>query len=285
MTRAFAIAVALNIAFVAVEFAYGVMASSVALVADAAHNLGDVAGLGLAWFANTLAKRRPTSTRTYGFGKATILAALANSLLLVLAVGGVAWEAIGRLTAPPQVDAGIVILVAAIGVVVNGLSAALFVHGRDDVNVRGAFLHLAADAGVSLAVVFAGVALWLTGLQWLDPAASLLVSAVILWSVWSLLRDSLHLALDAVPPHIDPKLVQAFLREQSDVTDVHDLHIWAMSAREVAMTAHLVARGDADRAAMLHDIDHALRERFGICHCTIQIEPPDAAHRHCGDPA
>lgn len=283
-TRAFAIAVVLNVAFVAAELVYGVLASSMALVADAAHNVGDVAGLALAWFAASLAKRRPTDTRTYGFGKAGILAALANSILLVLAVGGVAWEAIGRLANPPGVQATTVIAVAALGVVINGVSAALFVHGRDDVNVRGAFLHLAADAAVSFAVVLSGALLLFTGWNWLDPVVSLGVSLVILWGVWSLLRHSLDLALDAVPPHIDTPGVRDFLRSRSGVQDVHDLHIWAMSSTEVALTAHLVAPAEADPNALLHDIDLALRERFGICHCTIQIEPPDAAHSHCAAP-
>jgi cobalt-zinc-cadmium efflux system protein len=284
ITRAFAVALVLNLAFVAAELFYGVLASSMALVADAAHNAGDVAGLGLAWFANSLAKRRPTVSRTYGYGKATILAALANAILLVLAVGGVAWEAIGRLADPPGVQAGTVILVAALGVVVNGVSAALFVHGRDDVNVRGAFMHLAADAAVSFAVVLSGILLLYTGWNWLDPAVSLGVSVVILWGVWSLLRHSLDLALDAVPPHIDTPGVRDFLRTRSGVEDVHDLHIWAMSSTEVALTAHLVAPPEIDRTVLLHDIDHALRERFGICHCTIQIEPPDAKHSHCAAP-
>jgi cobalt-zinc-cadmium efflux system protein len=274
-TTAFAIATFLNLGFVVVEFVYGVLAHSMALVADAAHNLGDVAGLVLAWVANAVANRQPTATQTYGYGKATILAALGNALLLVGTVGAVAWEAVGRLADPPDVESGVVIAVAAIGVVVNGVGAALFIRGRGDVNVRAAYLHLAADAAVSVGVVATGILLWQTGWAWLDPAVSLAISGVILYTAWSLLRDAFRLSMDAVPPHVEIEAVETFLAGLPGVCDVHDLHVWPMSANETALTAHLVAAVEADRSALLHDIDHAMRDRFGICHCTVQIEPPD----------
>lgn len=285
-TAAFAIATGLNLVFVVAEFIYGMLAHSMALVADAAHNLGDVAGLLLAWGASVLARRRPTSTRTYGFGKATILAALANALLLFMTVGGVAWEAIGRLSAPPEVEALTVIVIAALGVVINGLGAALFMRGHEDVNVRAAFLHLAADTGVSVGVVLTGVVLFYTDWIWLDPVISLVISAVILYTTWSLLRESFNLSMDAVPRGVDIDEVKQFLRELAGVIDVHDLHVWAMSTNENALTAHMVAEPEVDRAVLLQDIDEAMRERFAICHSTIQIEPPDVddcVSRHPGD--
>jgi len=279
---AFAIALVLNLGFVVAEFVWGLLADSMSLLADAAHNLGDAAGIGLTWFAATLASRSPTLQRTYGFRKATILSALANAILVVLTIGAVGWEAIERLSAPPPVHAPTVIIVAAVGVAVNGLSAMLFMRSTHDVNVRAAFVHLLADALVSIGVVMTGVVLLLTDWQWLDPCVSLGVSAIILWLTWSLLRDSLDLALDAVPSHIDANRVRSYLRNATGVRDVHDVHIWAMSSHEVALTAHMVVDDDEDRARLLHDIDTGLRERYGICHCTIQIEPPDAAHPHCG---
>ncbi len=285
-SRAFAIATALNVGFVVAEYVYGVLAQSMALIADATHNLGDVAGLLLAWGASVLAKRKPTSLRTYGFGKATILAALANAILLLLTVGAVTWEALGRLREPPSVDAPTVVMVAALGVVINGIGAALFMRGQHDVNVRAAFLHLAADALVSVGVVITGIVLMFTDWAWLDPVTSLLISLVVLYTAWSLLSDSFNLSMDAVPPDVDIDAISSFLHERAGVLDVHDLHVWAMSANENALTAHLVAVAEADRAALLHDIDHAMRERFGICHCTVQIEPPqapDCANEHPGD--
>ena len=276
--RAFAIATGINLAFVLVELVAGVWSGSMALLADAAHNLGDVGGLALAWGASVLARRPPTTARTYGYGKATILAGLANAILVLLAVGGVCWEAVGRLSDPPEVHAPSVIVVAAIGVVVNGVGAALFMRGRDDLNVRGAFVHLMADAAVSLGVVVSGVVLMYTDWRWIDPAVSLGVSVVILVWAWKLLRDSLKLATDAVPEHVDVEAVRAYLESLPDVTRVHDLHVWPMSANETAMTAHLVMPDDSDRARILADVGEEMRQRHGICHCTIQIEPR-AAHQ------
>ncbi|MGB1012785.1 MAG: cation diffusion facilitator family transporter [Nannocystaceae bacterium] len=275
-SRAFAIATGLNLVFVVVEFVYGMLAESMALVADAAHNLGDVAGLLLAWGASVLARRRPTSDRTYGYGKATILAALANALLLVASVGAVFWEALGRLSTPREVDALTVVAVATVGVVINGIGVALFAHGHEDVNVRAAFLHLAADTVVSGGVVVTGLVLMVWNWAWLDPTVSLAISLVILYTSWSLLRDSFNLSMDAVPRGVDIDAISGFLHEQPGVLDVHDLHVWAMSTNENALTAHVVAELATDRGTLLHDIDNAMRERFQICHSTIQIEPPDA---------
>jgi len=274
--RAFALATGLNLVFVVAELVLGLLSGSMALLADAAHNVSDVLGLVLAWGASALARREPTDRHTYGMGKTTILAALANAVLLLITVGGVTFEAIERLTAPPQVHATTVIVVAAIGVVINGVAAALFLHGRSDVNVRAAFIHLVADAAVSAGVVLVGVALMFTGWNWLDPLVSLLISAVILKTAWSLLRDAFHLSVDAVPDHIDATRVRQFLAEQPGVMDVHDMHVWAMSSNEVALTAHIVADPSTDTAALLQAIHASMREEFGICHSTVQVEPPDA---------
>ncbi|HEU4407712.1 MAG TPA: cation diffusion facilitator family transporter [Polyangiaceae bacterium] len=268
---------ALNLTFVAIEFGYGLAAHSMALVADAAHNLGDVLGLVLAWVATILARRKPSPRRTYGLRSSTILAALANAVLLLAAVGAVAWEAVGRLRAPGAVEGKTMLGVAAVGVVVNAASAAMFVRGsKDDVNVRGAFLHLAADAAVSAGVVIAGAIIMATGWAWLDPAVSLAVSAVVLVSTWSLLRDAVNLALQAVPDHIDPDEVRRHLAGLPGVTEVHDLHIWAMSTTEVALTAHLVMPGASYHASFLHDVGRVLHDTFRIDHTTLQVEPSGA---------
>lgn len=275
--RAFAVGTALNLTFVAVEFGYGLAAHSMALVADAAHNLSDVLGLVLAWAATALARRKPSPRRTYGLRSSTILAALANAVLLLAAVGAVAWEAAGRLRAPGPVEGKTVLGVAAVGVIINAASAAMFARGsKDDVNVRGAFLHLAADAAVSAGVVAAGAVMLATGWAWLDPAVSLAVSAVVLVGTWSLLRDAGNLALQAVPDRVDPDEVRRYLAGLPGVTDVHDLHIWAMSTTEVALTAHLAMPGASYHAAFLRDAGEALRDRFRIDHATLQVEPPGA---------
>lgn len=279
--RAFAVGLALNVGFIVIEVIYGLVAHSVALLADAAHNLSDVLGLGLAWGAMALARRKPSSRRTYGLRRATVLAALANAVLIFTAVGGVAGEALSRLGDPRAVDGLVVLVVAAAGVVVNGGSAALFWRAsRGDLNVRGAFLHLAADAVVSLAVVVAGALVWRTGAAWIDPAVSLAVSVAVLWSTWGLLRDATNLALDAVPDHVDPERVRAWLADLPGVRDVHDLHIWALSTTETALTAHLVLRWGPEPPGFLGDLDDELRERFGIAHVTVQLEP-DEAESHC----
>lgn len=277
MTRAFAIGIALNILFVIIGIVAGIAAGSTALLADAAHNLGDVLGLGMAWGATMLARRARTARRTYGLRRTTIFAALANGGLVLFAVGGVVWEAVQRRSAPPHVDGGLVAAVAAIGVVVNGLAAALFAKGREgDMNIRGAFLHLVADAAVSAGVVVAGVVVWQTGWTWLDPATSLAVSGVIMYGTWQLVREALDLLLDAVPAHIDPAAVRAYLAALPGVREIHDLHVWSMSTTEVALTAHLVLPWPAAPPEFLVAIQQELEHRFGIHHITIQIED-------CGD--
>lgn len=275
-SRGFALALVLNLGFVAVELAYGLLSSSMALVADAAHNLGDVTGLGLAWTATLLARRRPTPQRTYGFRKATVLAALANAMLLLLTVGAVAWEAVHRLWAPQPVPGLTLVVVAAIGVGVNAASALVFARERErDVNRRAAFLHLAADAAVSLGVVVAGAVMMATGWWWLDPVTGLLVSAVILMTTWSLLREALAQALDAVPGHVDASAVRRHLERIAGVEEVHDLHIWPLGSSEVALTVHLVIPASRHDPALLARLSAELREAFGIGHCTIQVETPE----------
>jgi cobalt-zinc-cadmium efflux system protein len=274
--RAFLVGILLNVAFVALEGVFGLVAHSTALLADAAHNLSDVLGLVMAWGAATLARRAPSSLHTYGFRRSTVLAALANAVLLLVAVGAVAWEAIGRFRAPTEPQATTMMWVAAAGVVVNGVSALFFRRGsKGDANVRGAFLHLVADAAVSAGVVVAGAVLWQTGWTWIDPVTSLLVSLVVLFGTWGLLRDALHLSMDGVPRHIELEKVRAFLSGLPDVDAVHDLHVWAMSTTEVALTAHLVMPWRDCPPAFLAGLEHELEERFGIAHATVQIEPSE----------
>jgi cobalt-zinc-cadmium efflux system protein len=271
--RAFAIGVALNLIFVCVEAGYGLVAGSIALVADAGHNLSDLLGLLLAWGASVLARRRPTGRRTYGFRRSSILAALFNAVLLLVAVGGIAWEAIRRFSNPAPVDGGVVIWVAAAGILVNGVTALLFMRGRkSDLNIKGAYLHMAADAGVSAGVVVAGIAIAATGWFWLDPAVSLAIVVVITAGTWGLLRESFDLAMDVVPRGIDRDAVESYLLEIEGVTEVHDLHIWGMSTTETALTAHIIVPEGADPDAILSRLTHDLAHEFHICHTTIQIE-------------
>jgi len=274
--RAFAAGIALNLGFVAIEAIYGVLSRSMALVADAGHNLSDVLGLALAWGATALAKQRPTKRRTYGLRGTTIMASLANGLLLLVVTGGIAWEALRRLWEPAPVAGVTVIVVASAGVLVNGVSAALFLSGRKtDLNVRGAFLHLAADAAVSLGVAVGGIVLHFTGKRWIDPLLSLGVCVVILASTWGLLRSSVNLALAAVPDGVEPDDVKAYLAGLPGVVEVHDLHIWAMSTTETALTAHLVMSAPCP-PSFLADAGAGLESRFHIGHSTLQLEPPEA---------
>lgn len=271
--RAFAIGITLNALFVVVEWVFGVMAGSLALIADATHNFSDVLGLVLAWGAAALARRPPSTRFTYGLGGSTILAALANAMLLLMATGGIAWEAIQRLGNAEAVNAPIIIWVALLGVVINAATAFLFMAGsKKDLNMRGAYLHMAADAGVSLGVAVAGVGMIYTGWRWLDPLVSLLIVAVIFAGTWGLLRDSVRMALQAAPENIDTTGVRRYLAALPGVSEVHDLHIWAMSTAENAMTAHLVMPaghpGDDFFADVVDHIEHA----FAIGHVTIQIE-------------
>ena len=280
--RAFAIGVALNVIYIVVEATYGFLAGSLALLADAGHNLSDVLGLLLAWGANYLVQRKPTERHTYGWRKSTILAALTNAIILLVAMGGIAWEAVRRFSDPSPVAGKTVIIVAAIGVVINTATALLFLSGRKtDLNIRGAFLHMAADAGVSAGVVLAGVVILTTGWPWIDPVVSLTITAIILVGTWGLLRDSFNLALDAVPAGIDPEAVKTYLSDLPGVTGVHDLHIWAMSTSETALTVHLVKPDARDDDALIEQASRELHDRFGIEHITIQWERRPELD-HCG---
>lgn len=278
--RAFIIAIALNTAFVAVEFGYGFIANSTALMADAGHNLSDVLGLALAFGAMLLARKPPNERFTYGLGSSSILAALGNAMLLFLACGAIGLEAVQRLLHPPTVASGTVMWVAGAGIVVNGLSAWLFLSGsKGDLNIRGAYLHMVADAAVSLGVVLAGLAMLYTGWYLLDPLMSLVIVAVILWGTWGLLRESVQLALGAVPPHVDAAAVAQYLRQIPGVADVHDLHVWALSTTESALTARLLMPGGHPGDAALEDISRALGEKFSVRHSTLQVELAVTGHR------
>ena len=272
----FAIGSALNAAFVVGEIVFGLTAHSVALLADAAHNLGDVLGLLLAWWATWLGRRGPTQSRTYGYGRSSILASLTNAVVLLVGVGGITVEAVQRLAqgVPSGDVAGkTMMIVAAIGILVNGVTAWLFARGRKgDLNVRGAFLHMASDALVSLGVVISGLFIVLTGWAWLDPIISLLIAALILFSTWNLLTGSLDLALDKVPEGIDVDKVQAYLTALPGVTEIHDLHIWPLSATETALTAHLVRPRAGTDDTFTQSVCEKLRDCFGIGHATLQIE-------------
>ena len=277
--RAFAIGTALNITFVLIEVVFGLRANSIALLADAGHNLSDVLGLLIAWGASVLAARGPTARRTYGFRSSSILAALVNALILLIAIGGIAWEAIGRLSHPESVAAGTIAWVAAAGVVINGATAMMFMSGRKgDLNVRGAYLHMLADAGVSAGVVLGGVLISATGWLWLDPGISITIAVIIAIGTWRLLRDSVNLALDAVPAHLDPAAIDAYLRSLPGVTGVHDLHIWGMSTTDVALTAHLIRPELCDDDELLIEAAHTLGIRYGISHPTLQIERGHGPH-------
>jgi cobalt-zinc-cadmium efflux system protein len=269
---AFAAGAGINLAFAMGEIWFGFAANSVALIADAVHNLGDVLGLLLGWMAVWLYRRPPTLRRTYGWGRFSILAALGNSAILLISVGAIGIEALHRMHAPAPVASGEVMLVAAIGILVNGGSALLFLRGRHgDLNIRAQYLHLAADAGVSLGVVFAALGMRLTGWGWLDPVTSLAIAVVIAHSTWAALREASDLVMDAVPAGISRGAVHDWLLDLPGVTEVHDLHIWALSTTETALTAHLVYDGGAEDRRP-HDLAAELRRRFGIGHATVQIE-------------
>lgn len=271
--RAFGIGIGLNASFVVAEVIYGLAAHSLALISDAGHNTSDVLGLVLAWAAMKLSSSRPTERRTYGLRRSSILAALGNAAMLLFVTGAVTWEAIRRFSDPQAVVAMTIVWVAALGIVINGVTALLFFRGRGhDVNVRGAFLHMAADALISAGVVVTGLAIRWTGWLWLDPAISVVIGLLVALSTWGLLRESMNLAMDAVPNHIDPTAVSAFLCGVPGVQAVHDLHIWPMSTTETALTAHLVAPGGGIDDQQLAHIARELRQRFTIGHSTIQLE-------------
>jgi cobalt-zinc-cadmium efflux system protein len=277
--RAIMIGIALNTGFVVAEAAYGFIANSLALLADAGHNLSDVLGLLLAWAAASLAKRRPSARFTYGMKRTPILASLANAMLLLVASGAIVLEAVRRLGDPAPVAEMTVIWVALVGIVINGVTALGFMAGRkNDLNIRGAFLHMVADAVVSLGVVVSGLVVLYTGWQWLDPAVSIVIALVIVAGTWSLLKESINLSLDAVPERIDRPAIEAYLIGLPGVSEVHDLHIWAMSTTEVALTAHLVRPGATLDDGLLAQACSDLSTRFGIGHATLQIESGDPAH-------
>ncbi len=271
--RAFMLGVVLNVVYIMLEVGTGLYVNSLALLSDATHNLSDVVGLLLAWGAHALSGVGPSDRRTYGWRGSSILAALANGLILLLVTGGIAWEAIQRFGADNAVTGTVVIVVAAIGVVINGVTAMLFYKGcQHDLNVRGAFLHMAADAAVSLGVVVSGIVIAAWNWQWVDPTVSLLIAAVIFWGTWGLFRESLDLALHAVPKGIDINRVRTLLENLPGVVVVHDLHVWAMSTTETALTAHLVKPAIEDEDLFLFNATHELHEHFGIEHVTLQIE-------------
>jgi len=276
---AFSGAIVLNTAFVIVEFSYGFMANSTALMADAGHNLSDVLGLLLAWGAAILSRKLPNDRYTYGLRSTSIMAALANAMFLLVACGAIAWEAIHRFSQPPLVAGLTITVVAGIGIVINGLSAWLFVKGsKTDLNIRGAYLHMAADAAVSLGVAAAGIAMIYTDWYWLDPVISLVIVLVIVFSTWGLLRESMQLALLAVPAHIDVSEVATYLRQCQGVTDLHDLHVWGMSTTESALTTHLVMPAGYPGDAFMDTIVKTLKDRFFIQHCTLQVEQGTTVH-------
>jgi cobalt-zinc-cadmium efflux system protein len=277
--RAFAIGTALNSLFVGIEAGYGWIAGSMALIADAGHNLSDVLGLLLAWGAHYLAQKPASERKTYGLRRITILASLTSAVLLLLALGAIGWEALQRLADPQPVAGMTVIVVAAIGVVINTATALLFVKGQHDLNIKGAYLHMAADAAVSLGVVIAGVAILYTGWRWLDPVLSLVIVTIVLIGTWHLLRDSLNLSIDGVPANIDLREIRDYLARQPGVEGIHDLHVWALSTTQTALTAHLITATPVGNR-FLERIQNELRERFSIDHATIQVERADE-ESHC----
>ena len=280
--KAFAIAIALNAVFVAVEFFYGFLANSTALMADAGHNLSDVLGLALAWAAAILAARKPSARYTYGLRSTSMLAALFNGMLLMAACGAIAWGAVAQLFDPVPVQGMTVSVVAGVGILVNGFSAWLFMSGsKDDLNIRGAYLHLAADAAISLGVLISGLIVMYSGWKWLDPLVSLLIVLFIAKSTWSLLRQSMDMVLAAVPGNVDPAGVEQFLRARKGVTAIHDLHIWSMSTTDIALTCHLVMPGGYPGDQTIDEITRELKEKFGISHTTLQTEQGTTEHNCC----
>lgn len=270
--RSFIIAALLNTIFIAAEIIYGLKANSLALIADAGHNFSDVIGLILAWGAWWLSKRAPTGRYTYGLRSTSIIAALANAILLLVAIGGIAWEAIQRFGSHETIEGAIVMWVAGLGIFINGITAWMFSKGQEDLNIKAAFLHLASDAVVSAGVVVAGLIIMRTGWLWLDPAISLVISAIIIYGTWGLLRDSVNLSLHAVPAHINPDKVRAYLAGLPNVKEVHDLHIWGMSTTEVALSAHLLVPGKHPGDDFLTSLAAELHNKFGIEHATVQVE-------------
>jgi cobalt-zinc-cadmium efflux system protein len=271
-SRAFIVGIVLNISFVVIEFVYGYLANSSALVADAGHNLSDVLSLIFAWFAIWLSSKKPAGKFTYGYKKTTILASVLNAFLLFIAVGFIGWDAIGKFANPQPVSGTQVMIVAGIGVFINTITALMFLRGqKDDINIKGAFLHMAADAAVSLGVVVSGFLILKTGLQWIDPLMSFIIIALIIWGTWKLFIEGIRLALDAVPNKIDIEKVKNSIMDTAGVSSLHDLHVWAMSTTEIALSAHLVVLG-TDNSLILEEIRKRMNKDFNIKHLTIQIE-------------
>jgi cobalt-zinc-cadmium efflux system protein len=269
----FVFGITLNIIYIIVEVVYGIMADSLALIADAGHNLSDVLGLLLAWGASYLVKKSARGKYTYGFRKSSVLAALLNALILLVAIGAIMWEALGRFTSPQIIEGKTVMIVAGIGVIINSITALLFFSGREhDLNIKGAFLHMAADAGISLGVVFVGLILTFSDLFWLDPVVSIVIALIIFWGTWGLLKDSFNLALDAIPAHIDKEEIEDYFESVPEIESYHDLHIWALSTTETALTVHAVVNVLCDRNKLIDKISKQLWDKFHIIHTTIQIE-------------
>ena len=271
--QAFALGVLLNVVYVVIEAGYGLSINSLALIADAGHNLSDVAGLLLAWGASILSHKAKTEKRTYGYRKATVLASLLSAILLLVAIGGITWEAINRIFEPQPIEGMTIIVVAGIGVVINTLTALLFIKDqKHDLNIRGAFLHMAADAGISLAVVVAGILIMYGGWLWVDPVISLFIAVVILFATWGLFKESVNYSMDAVPQHIDSHGIKQYLTSLTHVVDIHDLHIWPLSTTEIALTVHVVVDLNHIDNDFLSNIQHHLHDVFQIEHSTIQVE-------------
>ena len=271
--KAFAFGIILNILYIIIEFIYGLILNSLALIADAGHNLSDVLGLVLAWVASYLVKKTPTQKYTYGLKKSSILAAFMNALILLVAVGAIMWEAIGRFGNPQRIEGEVVMIVAGIGVIINSITALLFFSGRKhDLNIKGAFLHMAADAAISLGVVIVGLILTYTDYYWLDPVVSIIIGIIIFWGTWDLLKDSVNLALDAIPKDIDREAIEKYLLSLDGVENFHDLHIWAMSTTENALTVHLTVSDNGIHDELIKKISKKLEHDFKIHHVTIQIE-------------
>lgn len=278
--KAFAIGIALNVAFIIVEITFGLIVNSLALIADAGHNLSDVLGLIIAWGASYLVKKSARGKYTYGYKKVSVLAAFLNAMILLVAIGVIIWEAVGRFSEPQQAEGTTIMIVAGIGVVINAVTALLFFSGRkQDLNIKGAFLHMAADAGISLGVVVVGLVLTFTSFYWLDPVVSIIIALIIFWGTWDLLKDSSSLVIDAVPKEIDKEGVENYLNSLSEVESFHDLHIWAMSTTETALTVHAIVTSNSNRNKLLNRMSEDLQHKFGIIHTTIQIEDP--GDRYC----
>ncbi|MCB9206471.1 MAG: cation transporter [Ignavibacteriales bacterium] len=269
----FKIGVALNLAFVLIEFIFGILNDSLALIADAGHNLSDVIGLLIAWGASYLVLKKPTKNFTYGFKKSSILAAQINALILLVAIGIIIWEAVDRIKSPPEVNGEILMIVAGIGVIINGITTYLFLSGKDtDLNIKGAYLHMLADTLISLGVVLSGFIIYMTNISLIDPIISIVIAIIILWGTWGLLTEATKLSLDAVPQSIDLEKIRKYIQSISQINEIHDLHVWALSTTENALTIHIIVEKKENEDSLIKKINHHLKSEFNITHTTIQIE-------------